>query len=84
MLVDVFIGCGVHVSILTDAELVMRPETVVECEVMLFFIFLSVFIQNCSVLAHIDATDTSQKRFSLVERTYPDSNFDTHNIKSLY
>ena len=42
-----------------EGELVVRPEAIIECEVMLFFIFLFVLVEDCGVVPHLDTADAA-------------------------
>lgn len=58
----------------------MGPKTVIEGEVMLFFIFLFVFVEDGGILFHVHTTNTSEELLALIERTYSNGNFDAHYI----
>lgn len=77
-LVDVGVIDGYKESIRFLLELVMRPEGIIESEVMLFFIFTSDLMYDGGVISHLDTGGTTKKGLPLIKRTNSDGNFDTH------
>ena len=59
LLINVLVGCGHHIAVVSESELVMRPEAMIECEVMLFFIFLFVLVEDCGIVLHLDTADAA-------------------------
>ena len=56
----------------------MRPEAIVEGEIMGLFVFLFVLVENCRVLFHLYAADAAEELLARVKGTNPDGYFDTH------
>lgn len=56
-LIDVLGSNRIHVAVGANLILVVRPKTIVECEIMLLLIFLFVFVQDSCTFFHLNAAD---------------------------
>lgn len=77
-LVNVLVISWYKQTILSHSKAIMRPEAIVEGEIVLLFILVTIFIQYSSPFAHVYATDAPKKFLALVEWSYSYCNFDAH------
>ena len=77
-LIDISVIDGYKESIGLLLELIMRPEGIIEGEIMLFFIFTSDLVYNSGVISHLYTCSATKKCLSLIKRTNSNGYFDTH------